>query len=138
MNPKELKTRTKQFANAIVAFCTPLLDDLHTREIARQLLGSGTGVNANYGSAQVGCSNDEFVAKLGQVVDDASEARGWLELLRDSNLVSRSSGLSGLLKEADELTRIFAKSYRTAKSNNLRRKAEKKADSKTKRKATDR
>ena len=110
----------------IVAFCEPLLDRVRTRDLAGQLLRSGTGLDSNYGSAQVARSTNEFVAKLGQVVDDASESRGWLRLLNDSKLAN-SQELPWLLREADELTRIFAKSYRTAKENNKLRTEEERA-----------
>ena len=128
MTPKELKARTREFADRIVAFCTPLLDDPHTRDEARQLLRSGTGVNANYGSAQAARSPVEFAAKVGQVLDDASESLGWLELLRDTELVRQDDEFKWLAREAGELTRIFAASYRTARTNAKRRQAERRKE----------
>ena|SRR5687767_12714757 len=125
MTPKELKARTDLFSRRIIDLCIPLLDDRKTNEIADQLLRSGTAVDANYGSAQEGRSNDEFIAKLGQVLDDASESRGWLEKLRDSNLVPITERLTWLVQESDELTRIFASAYNTARENRERRRAEK-------------
>ena len=133
MTPKELKARTDVFSRKIIAFCTPLLEARKTGAIADQLLRSGTAVDANYGSAQEGRSNDEFIAKLGQVLDDASESRGWLEKLRDSDLVQKTDLLHWLAKEADELTRIFAASYNTAKDNRARRKARDRAKKRRKR-----
>ena len=121
MTPKELKDRTEKFARMVVAFCTPLIEGMRTCDLARQLIRSGTGLDSNYGSAQVARSPDEFVAKLGLVVDDASESLGWLRLFNDSKLAT-SQELPWLLQEADELTRIFATSYRTAKKNNKLRK----------------
>ena len=126
MTPKALKERTEVFADKIIAFCTPLLDDRKTNEMADQLLRSGTAVDSNYGSAQRGRSNDEFIAKLGQVLDDASESRGWLEKLEKSTLVPETDLLKWLLQESDELTRIFAKSYNTARRNRGEKKEEKK------------
>jgi four helix bundle protein len=126
MTPKELKARTKRFSDRIVAFCTPLLDHPHTRDHARQLLRSGTGLNSNYGSAQVARSPVEFAAKVGQVLDDANESLGWLRLLRDSALVKIDASLDWLLKECDELARIFGASFRTARANAARRQAERK------------
>jgi hypothetical protein len=66
MTPKEMKDRTGRFSNRIIAFCTPLLENRGTNEIADQLLRSGTAVDANYGSAQRGRSNDEFIAGSGR------------------------------------------------------------------------
>lgn len=126
MSPQELKERTAQFARDITEFCTPLLDVRRAAVIADQLLRSGIAVNANYGSAQCGRSNDEFVAKLGQVVDDANETTGWLELLRDTSVIETTEELQRLARESLELTKIFARSYNTAKQNQqLRKGAEK-------------
>ena len=122
MTPKELKDRTEKFSHRIISFCTPLLEDPRTNEMADQLLRSGTAVDANYGSAQRGRSNNEFIARLGQVLDDASESRGWLEKLHGSGLVRVSEVFEWLLKESDELTRIFASSLETARANRERRK----------------
>jgi four helix bundle protein len=126
MTPQELKARTSEFARVAVVFCVPLLEKAQTRELADQLLRSGTGMDSNYGSAQVARSPDEFVARMGQVLDDANESLGWVKLFVSSKLTN-GEHLPWLQKEADELARIFAKSYQTARANNERRKAQEKA-----------
>jgi four helix bundle protein len=123
MTPKELEQRVSEFARVVVLFCMPLIGNNDTEDLVRQLLKSGTGVNANYGSAREARTRDEFVSKLGQVVDDVTESRRWLRLFRDTKLFQDEEHFAWLLGEADELTKIFAKSYRTAKANNERRKA---------------
>jgi four helix bundle protein len=123
MDPKALKGRTDVFSRRIIAYCAPLLTNMKTNEIADQLLRSGSAVDANYGSAQRGRSNDEFIAKIGQVLDDASEANGWASKLHDSGLVPVTTELKWLVQESDELTRIFATSYQTAKENREKRRA---------------
>ena len=127
MTPRELEARTHEFARLVVLFCTPLLDDPRNWELVRQFLKSGTAVNANYGSARESRSRDEFVAKLGQVVDDASESWRWLRLFRDSKRFVEREDFAWLLNEAEELTKIFAKSHQTARLNNEKRKAYEKA-----------
>jgi len=122
MTPRELKDRTALFARRVVEFCAPLFDRPATRSIADQLLRSGTAVDANYGSAQCGRSPSEFVARLGLAVDDVNEAKGWLELMRDSRVVGDSEELQWLTIEALELTKILVSSYGTAKRNEARRK----------------
>jgi len=122
MTPRELKDRTALFARRVVEFCAPLFDRPATKSIADQLLRSGTAVDANYGSAQCGRSPSEFVARLGLAVDDVNEAKGWLELMRDSRVVGDSEELQWLTIEALELTKILVSSYGTAKRNEARRK----------------
>jgi len=51
---------------------------------------------------------------MGIVVEEADEAVLWLELMTDSGIVSLTK-TAALLKEANELTAIFAASQRTAR-----------------------
>jgi four helix bundle protein len=55
------------------------------------------------------------VAKIGIVVEEADEAILWLELMTESGIVSLKK-TEALLKEANELTAIFASSQRTARN----------------------
>ena len=128
MTPQQLQDRVGEFARVVVLFCAPLIENRKTGDLVRQLLRSGTGVNANYGSAREARSRDEFVAKLGQVVDDATESRRWLGLFKQTKLFESQEHFAWLLAESDELSKIFAKSYRTAKANNERRKAAEKLE----------
>ncbi|HEX6466575.1 MAG TPA: four helix bundle protein [Terriglobales bacterium] len=84
--------------------------------IGKQLLRSGTSVAANYRAMGRARSKAEFTAKLGIVVEEADETVFWLELLLESNIVANER-LADLLKEAGELTALFAASQRTARSN---------------------
>jgi len=52
---------------------------------------------------------------MGVVVEEADEAILWLELMTESGIVS-STKTEALLKEANELTAIFAASQRTARN----------------------
>jgi four helix bundle protein len=74
----------------------------------------------NYRAACRGRSHDEFTAKIGLVAEEADESLGWLETIRDANLLLSSdlkTELQRLLREADELTAIFSKSFGTARRN---------------------
>ena len=128
MNPKELKARTEKFSNDIVDYCAPLLTNVKACDIARQLLRSGTGVDSNYGSAQRARSHKEFTSKIGGVLDDASESLGWLTLLKTTQLVPATPLLNALHRESEELTKIFAKSYATAKAKEEERKPRRRRD----------
>jgi hypothetical protein len=54
------------------------------------------------------------VAKIGVVVEEADEVILWLELMTESGIVPLAK-TEALLKEANELTAIFAASQRTAR-----------------------
>jgi four helix bundle protein len=70
-------------------------------------------MSANYRAACRARSHAEFVSKIGQV-EDADESLGWLEFIVASELM-KADQIEWELKEADELTGIFAASHRTAK-----------------------
>jgi four helix bundle protein len=115
MDAKELKERTERFSENVVTFCAPLLVSVEAKDIARQLLRAGTAVDSNYGSAQRARTHKEFTAKIGVVLDEVSESLGWLTLLKSSKLAPLTPFFRALHQESDELTRIFAKSYQTAR-----------------------
>ena len=88
MNPKaeELKARTKRFALKAIAFVSTLPRTTAGDVMGRQLLKSGTAVAANYRSACRSRSHQEFVARIGVVLEEADESERWLELLAESRV----------------------------------------------------
>jgi four helix bundle protein len=116
MTPTELKARTKKFAVAVIQFCRELPPSLDGRELGRQLLRAGTSVAGNYRAACRARSRAEFIAKLGTVLEESDESLFWLELIVDSKIKPQSR-VDLLMREADELTAIFAASLKTAKDD---------------------
>ncbi len=100
----KMKERTKQFALSIITLSKLLQGSESARIINRQLLRSATSVAANYRAACRGRSNAEFYSKICIVVEEADETEFWLELLRDSQLVS----LHFLIQSLTEISEIIA------------------------------
>ena len=112
MTPDELKQRTRQFAVAIIRFRRRLPRTEESRTIGRQLLRAGTAVGAAY-RAVCRCKSDpDFIAKLGTSIEEADETGYWLEVLVEAGEVQPTAARD-LLREADELTRIFVASRET-------------------------
>jgi four helix bundle protein len=86
------------------------------RIIGNQLLRCGSSVGANYRAVCRARSRADFISKVGIVVEEADEAVFWLELLVESGIVP-TSGVTLLIKEANELLAIFAASQLTAKQH---------------------
>jgi four helix bundle protein len=126
MNQQQLRDRTKSFAIQIVRLCRNLAGDWDVRELARQLLRSGTAVAANYRACGRARSDEEFCSKIAIVVEEADESQLWLELLPEAESKLATDLHKVLLAEASELTAIFTATYRTARSNLEKRKAEQK------------
>jgi four helix bundle protein len=114
MNADDLKKRTKQFALRILKLVEALPNTVAGRTIGGQLARSGTSVGSNYRAACRGRSRAEFIAKLGIVEEEADESAYWMELIIEGDLLKESL-VQSLLDEANELTRIAAKSRVTAR-----------------------
>jgi four helix bundle protein len=111
--PEQLRGRTKAFALRVIRLYRSLPYKTDAQVLGKQLLRSGTSVAANYRAVCRARSKAEFVAKIGVVVEEADEVVLWLELMTESGIIS-SAKTEELLKEANELTAIFAASQRTA------------------------
>ena len=118
MTAEELKTRTKSLAIRIIRLFRALPRSVEAQVMGKQLLRCGTAVGANYRAACRSRSRQEFVAKLGVVVEEADETGYWLELLSDSGVLPRRR-LEPLLLEANELTAIFNAARRTTRSSKI-------------------
>ena len=116
MNPDELRERTKQFALSIIKVVEALPNTVTGRAISNQLVRCGTSLGANYRAACRGRSKAEFNSKLHIVLEEADESVFWLEIIKEKNLLSDDK-ITSLLNQAEELTKIFSKSYYTAKQN---------------------
>ena len=113
MNADELKARTKEFAVRIVKLVSALPKTIEGRAIANQIVRSGTSVAANYRSACRARSRNEFIAKIGVVLEEADETLLWLELIVAAKMLS-AARVDPLLKEADELVAIMAATRKSA------------------------
>lgn len=113
--PEQLRDRTKAFALRVIRLYRSLPHTTDTQVLGKQLLRCGTSVVANYRAVCRARSKAEFVAKMGVVVEEADETILWLELMTESGIVPLAKTES-LLKEANELTAIFAASHRTARN----------------------
>ena len=111
----ELKRRTKDFAVRIVNLFRSLPRSPDAQTLGKQLLRSGTSVAANYRAVCRARSKAEFIAKLGIVMEETDETVFWLELMRETGIISIER-TEDLLGEANELLRIFGASLRTSKA----------------------
>ncbi len=112
MDKEELKLRTKQFALRTMTLVDHLPDNRKGRIIGDQLLRSATSVAANYRAACRARSTAEFIAKLGNVLEEADESAFWMELIIDAKLLTESR-VGSLLDQANELSAIIFTARRT-------------------------
>src|SRR5258708_5169028 len=82
---EELKERTMSFAVNILQSVEILPKTVGAQIAARQLAKSATSVGANYRAVCTARSDQEFIAKLCIVNEEADETVYWLESLRDAS-----------------------------------------------------
>ena len=118
--PLDLKVRTKQFALRIIRLYTSLPKTTEAQVIGKQVLRSGTSVGAQYREAQRAKSDADFINKVEGSSQELDETGYWLELLKDSGILSAEK-LNPLLKETDELIAIFVTIVKKVKSKRTSR-----------------
>ena len=111
----ELRKRTKAFALRIIRMSQAIPSTRLANIINNQIVRSATGMAANYRAVGLARSKNEFISKLGVVVEEADETVFWLEMLADSGVL-KPTKLRELLAEANELVLIFSASRRTARA----------------------
>jgi len=114
MNPADYRARTRAFAIAVVREVRTFPRTLVCREIGGQLIRAAGATGANYRAACRGRSSAEFVAKLGNVLEESDESAFWLDVLTESGEEVRVSRLRELEQEANEISRMTLASIRTA------------------------
>jgi len=116
MNRILLQQRTKQFNIDVIRLCENFPKNAAGFEIAKQLIRSAGSVGASYRATKRAKSTADFIYKVEIVLEEADESHYWLEIVRDSNL-KNGIEVDKLIKEAAELTAIFAATDKTAKLN---------------------
>ena len=113
MNREKLTERTKEFAHRCVKLAMALPETALGKHLRGQVIRCSTSVAANYRATCLSQSKDSFTAKLSIVLEEADEAAFWLEFIIDEKLL-KNNLVEPLLTEAEELTKIFASSRKTA------------------------
>ena len=115
MNAEDLKKRTKLFALRTLKLTAALPSTIEGKAIRGQLVRASTSVGANYRAACRGRSTAEFIAKIGVVEEESDESAFWLELIIEGAFLQEKR-VRPLLDEANEITRIMARSRISASS----------------------
>src|SRR4051812_27551992 len=114
--------RNKQFDERYLAFgasVLKLLPQLPPNKVGAhvgdQLFRSGTAVGAHLQEARAAESRADFIHKMGMALKEIREAKYWLALLRESEVLPTDATAS-LFKESGELVAILSQSVITAKA----------------------
>ena len=114
MTQDELKRRTKTFALRVMPMTDSLPRNAKGRVHATQILRSGTAVGAGFRAACRARSRPDWVGKVGRIFEEADETAFWIEVITEGGLLAEKR-IAPLLRDAEELTAIFAAMHKTSK-----------------------
>lgn len=117
MAESPLRDNSYEFALTVVRQVRALRTQSREYELLSQLLRSATSVGANVEEANAGQSRRDFVAKLAIARKEANEARYWLRIFRDAQVMD-AVAVSRLIEDCEELIRMLTASVKTAQQTN--------------------
>ena len=113
----DLEERLLEFASEVINVSETLPNSRAGNHVAGQFLRAGTSPYGNHGEAQEPESMDDFVHKMKICLKELRETRRWARLIERQRWLPNNSRLGFVLREGDELIRIFKASIRTAETN---------------------
>ena len=102
MSDSILRTKSKDFAKAIIVLCRELKEKRVEADLVNQLLRSGTSIGANVYEAQYAQGTKDFISKLEIALKECNESAYWLELLYDTDYLSEKEYKS-LYSDCEEM-----------------------------------
>jgi four helix bundle protein len=111
----DLEERLLDYAATIVRLVESMTRSDAARHIGGQMLRSGTSPLLNHGEAQAAESRADFVHKMSICLKELRETRRSLRLTQRVPLVADPKAVDPLLRETEELIRIFYSSLKTAR-----------------------
>lgn len=106
LNNNIIAVKSKTFAIEIIRLYQFLCNEKTEYVMSKQILRCGTSIGANVREAIRGQSKADFFAKLSISLKEASETEYWLELLYETNYISKSSYYE-LLKSCQSIIKIL-------------------------------
>lgn len=115
--PNPLKEKSFAFAVRCINLYKHLVDAKKEFVMSKQLLRSGTSIGANIREAQNAQSKADFIHKLSISQKECDETIYWLELLAETNFISKEE-FNSINNEAMELLKMLRSAIITSKKNN--------------------
>ena len=113
---KKISDRLLDFGVEVIKITGELSKKNINKDIAKQLLRSGTSAGANYEESYGAESRADFIHKLQIVLKELRESLYWFRLIQRSQILKYNK-LDNIIDEAEQLCNIIAKSIITTKTN---------------------
>jgi four helix bundle protein len=113
----DLDERLLEFAAVVIEVSEKLPNTRAGNHLAGQFLRAGTSPYGNHGEAQAPESAEDFIHKMNICLKELREAFRWARLINRKRWLGNDGQLAFVLREGDELIRIFKASIQTAERN---------------------
>ncbi len=112
--PNPVREKSFLFALRIVKLAKYLQVEKHEFVLSKQLLRSGTAIGALVREAEHAQSRADFISKMSIALKEANETDYWLDLLHQSDYLSRDS-YSSIQPDIEELIKLLVSIVKTSK-----------------------
>lgn len=109
-----IRDKSFAFAVRVVKLCRLLAGERREFVLSKQLLRSGTAIGALVREAEHAESKADFIHKMAIAQKEANETGYWLELLRESELLSQKE-FESIFSDQVEISKILASIILTSK-----------------------
>lgn len=106
MRNNPILDKSKAFALRIIKLYKYLCDEKHEFILSKQILRSGTSIGANAREAVRGQTTPVFYSKMNISLGEADETEYWLELLYESEYISKEQ-FESLFADNEELIKML-------------------------------
>ncbi len=106
--------KSKAFAVRTINLYKYLCNEKKEFVLSKQLLRSGTSIGANAKEAIRGQSKDDFAHKMNISLKEASESEYWLELLCETNYITKPQ-FDSIIADCRELIKILTSIIKTCR-----------------------
>ena len=109
--------KSKALALRIIRLYKYLVENKKEFVLSKQILRSGTSIGANICESYSAQSKADFIAKLYIALKEANETYYWLELLYESEFITKDE-FDSLYKDTNELIALLTTSIKTTQNKN--------------------
>jgi four helix bundle protein len=117
MSKGAILSKSKKFALRVIKLYKYLNEQKHEHILSKQLLRCGTSIGANAKECAFAQSKADFTSKMFIAQKECAETEYWLELLYESEYISKSE-FESVYADCQELMRLIVASTKTLQSKN--------------------
>ena len=106
--------KSRKFAIRIYNLYKHLCNEKKEYVLAKQLLRSGTSIGANLSEAKYAISRKEFLVKKTIALKECAETEFWLDLLKETGLVTQAE-YESIIKDCKDILYMLIAATKTMK-----------------------